>query len=169
MLTKPIHTKFAALRMALAIPFIVLNLALFSFTSRAEVRLIDPPQMEVSGTMTQPLTAIQDTTKTVEFTQVEEKPRFQGGDEKTFDKWVSERIVYPETAKRDSIQGRVMLSFVVDSTGYIRDITVLRGVDPELEKEAIRVVSSSPKWTPGTVRGKPVRVRYNYPIIFQLR
>lgn len=100
---------------------------------------------------------------------VEEKPSFMGGDENTFTKWVHERIVYPEVAKENGVQGRVVLSFIVDADGYVKNVTVLRGVDPLIDKEAVRVVSSSPKWKPGRQRDKTVRVRYNFPINFQLR
>ena len=100
---------------------------------------------------------------------VEEKPSFMGGDENTFTKWVFERIVYPEVAKENGVQGRVVLSFIVDADGYVKNVTVLRGVDPSIDKEAVRVVSSSPRWKPGRQRDKAVRVRYNFPLNFQLR
>ncbi|HON54431.1 MAG TPA: energy transducer TonB [Bacteroidales bacterium] len=105
----------------------------------------------------------------IPFQIVEEKPKFMGGDENTFTKWVFERLVYPEVAKENGIQGRVTLQFVVDTDGSVRDVKVIRGVDPALDKEAVRVVSSSPKWTPGRQRDKPVKVRYIFPVIFQLR
>ncbi|MFA5301375.1 MAG: energy transducer TonB [Bacteroidales bacterium] len=100
---------------------------------------------------------------------VEEKPSFMGGDENTFTKWVFDRIVYPEVAKENGVQGRVVLSFIVDADGYVKNVTVLRGVDPSIDKEAVRVVSSSPRWKPGRQRDKAVRVRYNFPLNFQLR
>ncbi|HBG53401.1 MAG TPA: energy transducer TonB [Rikenellaceae bacterium] len=100
---------------------------------------------------------------------VEEKPTFLGGDENTFTKWVFERIVYPEVAKENGVQGRVTLTFIVDSDGYVKNVMVLRGVDPSIDKEAVRVVSSSPRWKPGRQRDKNVRVRYNFPLNFQLR
>lgn len=100
---------------------------------------------------------------------VEEKPSFQGGDENTFTKWVFERIVYPEVAKENGVQGRVVLSFIVDTDGSVKNVQVLRGVDPSIDKEAVRVVSSSPKWKPGRQRDKAVKVKYNFPLNFQLR
>ncbi len=105
----------------------------------------------------------------IPFMMVEDKPKFQGGDENTFTKWVAERLVYPEIAKENSVQGRVILQFRVNTDGSISNVIVLRGVDPSLDKEAVRVVSSSPKWTPGRQRNKPVRVVYQFPVIFQLR
>lgn len=100
---------------------------------------------------------------------VEEKPTFLGGDENTFGKWVFERLEYPELAKENGIQGRVILNFVVNTDGRVVDVKVVRGVDPTLDKEAVRVVSSSPKWKPGRQRDKAVKVRYTFPVIFQLR
>lgn len=105
----------------------------------------------------------------IPFVMVEEKPKFQGGDAATFTKWVAERLVYPEIAKENGVQGRVTLTFRVNADGSVSDVKVLRGVDPSLDKEAVRVVSSSPKWTPGRQRNKPVNVIYTFPVIFQLR
>jgi protein TonB len=105
----------------------------------------------------------------IPFAVVEEKPKFMGGDEGEFTKWVFKNMTYPEIAKENGIQGRVYISFVVTTEGKVTDVKVLRGVDPSLDKEAVRVISMSPKWTPGKQRNKPVRVRYNFPVIFQLR
>lgn len=105
----------------------------------------------------------------IPFVMVEEKPKFKGGDENVFGKWVSERLVYPEIAKENSVQGRVILQFRVNIDGSVDNVKVLRGVDPSLDKEAVRVVTSSPKWTPGRQRNKAVRVVYTFPVIFQLR
>ena len=100
---------------------------------------------------------------------VEEKPKFMGGGEEEFVKWVGKNMTYPEIAKENNIQGRVFCSFVVTPEGKVVDVKVLRGVDSSLDKEAVRVISMSPKWTPGKQRNKPVRVRYNIPVVFQLR
>lgn len=99
---------------------------------------------------------------------VEEKPSFQGGDSNTFSKWVNENLVYPEICRENYVQGRVTLQFVVTKDGSIANVKVLRGVDPLLDKEAIRVVSSAPKWEPGKQRGIPVNVAYTFPVIFRL-
>lgn len=105
----------------------------------------------------------------IPFVMVEDKPKFKGGDENAFTKWVAERLVYPEIAKENSVQGRVILQFRVNTDGSVDNVKVVRGVDPSLDKEAVRVVSSSPKWTPGRQRNKAVRVVYTFPVIFQLR
>ena len=105
----------------------------------------------------------------IPFALVENKPTVQGGDANTFSKWVNSRLEYPEIAKENGIQGRVTLQFTVNTDGSVSDVKVLRGVDSSLDKEAVRVVSSSPKWKPGMQRDKPVRVTYTFPVIFQLR
>ena len=100
---------------------------------------------------------------------VEEKPKFNGGDANEFSKWVNQRLVYPEIAKENGVQGRVMLQFQVNPDGSVSNVKVLRGVDSSLDKEAVRVVSSSPKWKPGKQRDRAVKVTYTFPVIFQLR
>ena len=105
----------------------------------------------------------------IPFQLVEEKPSFQGGDANQFSKWVNQRLVYPEIAKENGVQGRVTLQFTVEKDGSVTKVKVLRGVDPSLDKEAVRVVSMSPKWKPGKQRDRAVPVTYTFPVIFQLR
>ncbi len=105
----------------------------------------------------------------IPFQLVEDKPSFMGGDANTFSKWVNERLVYPEIAKENGVQGRVTLQFTVNTDGSVSNVKVLRGVDSSLDKEAVRVVSMSPKWTPGKQRDRAVKVTYTFPVIFQLR
>ncbi len=105
----------------------------------------------------------------IPFQLVEEKPSFQGVDANQFSKWVNQRLVYPEIAKENGVQGRVTLQFTVEKDGSVTKVKVLRGVDPSLDKEAVRVVSQSPKWKPGKQRDRAVPVTYTFPVIFQLR
>ncbi len=105
----------------------------------------------------------------IPFQLVEEKPSFNGGDANEFTKWVNARLVYPEIAKENGVQGRVTLQFTVEADGRVTNVKVLRGVDESLDKEAVRVVSSSPKWKPGKQRDRAVKVTYTFPVIFQLR
>ena len=105
----------------------------------------------------------------IPFQLVEEKPSFQGGDINQFLKWVRENQIYPEIAKENGIQGRVTVRATINTDGSLTDIMVVRGVDPSLDKEAIRVVSQSPKWKPGKQGGKAVPVTYNFPVTFQIR
>ena len=105
----------------------------------------------------------------IPFQLVEQKPSFNGGDANEFSKWVNSRLVYPEIAKENGVQGRVTLQFTVEADGRVTNVKVLRGVDESLDKEAVRVVSSSPKWKPGKQRDRAVKVTYTFPVIFQLR
>ena len=105
----------------------------------------------------------------IPFQLVEEKPSFNGGDANEFSKWVNSKLVYPEIAKENGVQGRVTLSFTVEKDGSVTNVRVLRGVDPSLDDEAVRVVKSSPKWKPGKQRDRTVKVTYTFPVIFQLR
>ena len=105
----------------------------------------------------------------VPFSIVEDKPKFQGGDANDFSKWVNSHLEYPEIAKENGVQGKVFLQFTVGTDGKVSNVKVVRGVDPSLDKEAARVVASSPKWTPGKQRDRVVKVTYTFPVIFQLR
>ena len=105
----------------------------------------------------------------IPFQLVEEKPSFMGGDANQFSVWVNKRLVYPEIAKENGVQGRVTLQFTVEKDGSVTKVKVLRGVDPSLDKEAVRVVSKSPKWTTGKQRDRAVPVTYTFPVYFQLR
>lgn len=105
----------------------------------------------------------------IPFMLVEEKPTFQKGDANNFSKWVNQRLVYPEIAKENGVQGRITLQFTIDKDGSLTKVKVLRGVDPSLDKEAVRVVSMSPKWEPGRQRDRAVPVTYTFPVIFRLR
>ena len=101
------------------------------------------------------------------FTVVEKNPEFPGGAAALM-KYLKDNINYPVIAQENGIQGRVICQFVVNRDGRIVDAVVLRGVDPSLDKEALRVVNSMPKWNPGEQRGKPVRVRFTLPVQFKL-
>lgn len=97
------------------------------------------------------------------------KPQFRGGDANAFSAWVNSRLKYPAPAKENGIQGKVTLQFTIEPNGKVTNVEVLRGVDKALDEEAVRVVSKSPRWKPGYVDGKPVKVTYTFPVIFQLR
>lgn len=105
----------------------------------------------------------------VVFVIVESMPEFPGGQQALF-KYLSENVKYPVIAQENGIQGRVICQFVVNKDGSIVDVEVVRsGGDPSLDKEAIRVIKSMPKWKPGKQRGKPVRVKYTVPVNFKLQ
>ena len=100
---------------------------------------------------------------------VEEKPTFNGGDANEFTKWVNARLVYPEIAKENGVEGRVTLQFTIDKDGRLGNVKVLSAPDVTLAEEAVRVVSSSPKWSPGKQRDRAVKVSYTFPVIYRLR
>lgn len=102
------------------------------------------------------------------FVVVENQPEFPGG-QAAMMKFLSENIKYPVIAQENGIQGRVICNFVVERDGSITDVQVVRGVDPSLDKEAVRVIQSMPRWKPGMQRGKPVRVRFTLPVVFRLQ
>ena len=101
---------------------------------------------------------------------VEDMPTFNGGDPATeFRKYIAQNLRYPEIAAENGISGRVIVQFAVDRSGKVVNAKVVRSVDPALDKEAIRVVMVSPKWTPGKQRGRPVTVLFTFPINFVLQ
>ena len=105
----------------------------------------------------------------VVFMVVENMPEFPGGNAALF-KYLSDNVKYPVIAQENGIQGRVICQFVVNKDGSIVDVEVVRsGGDASLDKEAVRVIKSMPKWTPGKQRGKPVRVKYTVPVNFKLQ
>ena len=104
----------------------------------------------------------------VVFQVVEKMPSFPGGDSQLF-KFLNDNVKYPVIAQENGVQGRVICQFVVNRDGSIVDVEVVRSVDASLDKEAIRVIKSMPKWSPGQQRGKPVRVKYTLPVNFKLQ
>lgn len=102
------------------------------------------------------------------FEIVEQPPSFPGGESAMYE-WLSKNINYPVIAQENNIQGRVTCLFVVGRNGEIEDVKVVRGVDPSLDKEAIRVIKSMPKWIPGRQGGNAVKVRYTLPVQFRLQ
>ena len=102
------------------------------------------------------------------FDIVEQQPLFPGGPAALL-KYLSEHTKYPVVAQENGVQGRVTVQFVVEKDGSISDVHVLRGVDPSLDKEAVRVVKSMPRWTPGKQNGITVRVNYRVPVLFRLQ
>ena len=102
------------------------------------------------------------------FEVVEQMPSFPGGSGALM-QYLSKNIKYPPVAEENGIQGRVVCSFVVERDGSVSDVRILKGVDPSLDKEAIRVVSAMPKWIPGRQNGQMVRVKYNLPVTFRLQ
>ena len=102
------------------------------------------------------------------FAIVEKMPQFPGG-EKAINEFISKTLQYPVIAQENGIQGKVVCSFIINQDGSVTDAEVISGVDPSLDREALRIVSAMPKWTPGTQRGKAVCVKYTMPVTFTLQ
>jgi len=101
------------------------------------------------------------------FTSVEVEPQFPGGID-AFGRFLGTHIHYPAAARKNRIQGRVIVTMVVEKDGSVSDVKIARGVSDDIDAEAMRVIKSSPKWSPGIQNGRPVRVSYAVPISFTL-
>ena len=100
---------------------------------------------------------------------IEQKPLFEGKDPaETFQLFVNSKLVYPEIARENGVQGQVLLTITIEKDGSLTDVRVLRGVDPSLDQAAVKAVMQSPKWTPGKHDGRNVRVNYIFPVNFKL-
>lgn len=137
-------------------------------TESIEINTEDDKDVEV--VIAAPVEApVEEEEEEVVFVVVETMPEFPGGQQALF-KYLSENVKYPVIAQENGIQGRVICQFVVNKDGAIVDVEVVRsGGDPSLDKEAVRVIKSMPKWHPGKQRGKAVRVKYTVPVNFKLQ
>lgn len=107
--------------------------------------------------------------QTKSFAEVEVKPKFQNGEASNFTRWVFTELKYPEQAVAENLSGRVAMQFTIAKDGSVTNVRVLRSAHPALDAEAVRVISMSPKWEPGKVKGKPVDVIFTFPVIFKMR
>ena len=101
--------------------------------------------------------------------EAEVMPQFEGGDLNKFKNWLQQRVEYPATEAEKGVQGRVVVSFVVEKDGSVSEQKIVRGVSEKIDAETLRVLGLAPKWTPGTTKGEPVRIRYNMPVDFILQ
>ena len=125
---------------------------------RSEIAVVAPP----------PPPAPKPEVATKVFDVVEEMPSFPGG-QGALMQYLASNIKYPVVAQENGVQGRVIVSFVVERDGSISDVKVARSVDPSLDREAQRVVKSMPRWSPGKQNGSTVRVKYTVPVVFRLQ
>ena len=109
-----------------------------------------------------------DADSTLVYSDIEVKPKFNGGTDTTFQKWVAENIKYPQQAIDSSEAGTVLVQFTVDTTGALASINVIRSVSPALDAEAVRVIEASPEWKAGSHKGSPVEVSYMIPVKFSM-
>lgn len=136
------------------------EVAKISFVSQDQDKPLPPPAPVAPAPVEEETDVI--------FEVVEEAPQFTENNGNVVG-WIGSRIKYPEVAAENGIQGRVTIGFVVEKDGSITQVQVLRGVDAELDKEAVRVVKSMPKWKAGRQGGKPVRAKYTVPVVFRLQ
>lgn len=108
-----------------------------------------------------------DSTPAIIYTMVEEMPEYPGGDE-AMRKFIADHLIYPKSAMDSAISGTVYVTFVVDYTGKVRDVKILRGIGGGCDEEVFRIVQSMPDWKPGKQYGKPVNVQFNLPVKFSL-
>ncbi len=175
MMTKKQSTKLTLLRILILLPMIFL-LILVLACSKSE-----NPQEELDNTAKEEIIAVEPTTVETDNTTgdvpegekiffiVEEMPSFQGKGQEVFREWVAKNLRYPENAAENGISGRVFVQFIVRPDGSVDEVKVLKGVSPELDAEAIRVIQLSPKWEPGVQKGHKVSVAYVFPIVFVLQ
>ncbi|MDT8402003.1 MAG: TonB family protein [Bacteroidales bacterium] len=186
MMTKRKSKKTSGLKLLLALPLILFVFAYFSCTSDENnppepLNKTETPGSDVKSADQELKTpreiweenpALQKNAKSAEdmiFVVVEDMPTFRGGDVNKFREWVQLNVRYPAEAATEGIQGKVFVMFVVNEDGYVSDVEILRGVHPSLDEEVIRVVSSSPVWSPGLQRDIPVKVRFSITVKFQLQ
>ena len=105
----------------------------------------------------------------IPYIAVEKKPTFNGGDANGFAQWLNSQITFPEAARERGAAGRVVVNFKVGTDGNIKDIVLVKGIDPDIDAEVLRAVKSSPAWGPGSQDGKPVEVSYTCPLVFKIQ
>ena len=172
-MTKQKTQNRAALKLLLILP-VITSLALIFSCSRSQDT---EEQVEKSIDEIVVTTMAKDSAPEMEATEkpkqvykvVEEMPEFEGGDIDKFRNWVMTNVKYPEIAKENGIQGAVHCQFVVDEEGNVTDVEIAGSVDPSLDNEVIRVVKSSPKWTPGRQTDKPVAVKFDVTVKFVMQ
>jgi TonB family protein len=168
MMTKTRSASWAQVKVMAAIPAFFAVLIMFSAGTVNNLAAQNTQQQVKPAEQPKPVD--QDKLYTAEpvFTVVEAMPTYPGGEEAMI-KYLAENIKYPEEAKKNGIQGTVFITYVVETNGSVTNVKVLRGIDIKCDEEAVRVVSSMPKWNPGKQKGVPVRVQFNLPINFKLQ
>jgi protein TonB len=156
-------TRFARIKAFVVLPLAVCIVMIYAISCKQVNDPVAPPPPPPP-----PPPPIETTVSGDEvFTVVENMPQFPGGEQARI-KYMTENIKYPESAKKEGLQGTVYISFVVQKDGQIADAKVVRGIGKACDEEALRVVNAMPKWKPGEQGGKTVRVQFNMPIKFTL-
>lgn len=148
-----------------------LSLALlaFSFALYAQVTELPVEAVPASSDEMAPMTPDQAASKerTLEIFDVEVLPEFPGGEEAMY-KYIGENLIYPKDAKKNAIQGVVVATFIIDRDGSVTDVVLVRDIGAGCGEAAVNLIKSMPRWVPGQILGKPVRVRYTLPFRFKL-
>jgi TonB family protein len=165
MMTKTKSRTRSILRLLMVIP--LSTAIIFGTTSCAGTKKASSTQKVTVPPPPPPPPVVKEEVPSDIFTVVEHMPEYPGGDEALM-KFINTNVVYPKTAKDRGIQGRIIVRFVVDAEGLVKDAQIIRSVYPDLDAEAMRVIGLLPKWTPGLQGGKPVSVYYTIPITFAL-
>ncbi len=170
MMTKQKTRNVAGLKLLLILPLAGLLFFIFSCSQEDTNPVYEESKIEAEKA------APEDAFKSAEefseqeiFVVVEEMPTFMGGDLNKFREWVQRNVHYPAIAVENGIQGKVFIMFVVEPDGSVTNAEIMRGVDPVLDNESLRVVNESPLWAPGKQSGKTVRVRFAITVNFQLQ
>jgi TonB family protein len=174
MITKIKNSRFSGLKLILTVPVLVLFLWVVSCdntnktgnTSDVPPPSSLPDSTKAAGQPSAPNSVASEGTDEV-FTVVDDMPKYPGGDEARV-KFIVSNIKYPQVAKEKGVQGTVIVSFVIDNDGSVKDAKVLRGIGAGCDEEALRVIKMMPKWTPGKQSGKNVKVAFNMPVKFAL-
>ncbi len=161
MMTKERTSSLASMKLLFVIPVIGLMFIFISGFGEINSSNAPAPASEVTAPETE-------NTKDVPFVEVEQMPMFPGGDQALL-QFIAKNTGYPENAKKNNIQGKVIVRFCITATGKVNKVSVLKGVDPELDNEAVRVVNTLPQFIPGKQGGKDVPVWYMVPITFALQ
>jgi TonB family protein len=166
----------AKLKVLLFVPILLVIIWIFACSKSENTQIENELQPEVQEVRTNfiteadiPVEPVTNPEEEPVFYIVEEMPDFQGKGVDGFREYIANNLSYPESAANNGISGRVFIRFIIETDGSVNDAEIIRGVDLSLDEEALRLVKSSPKWTPGKQRGIPVRVAYTFPIAFVLQ
>ena len=164
MMTKNKSSILSNLKLLVIPPIMLALILVFSCTKKEESNTLEKPVNP-----TEQIKTIETFDDVEIFFIVEEMPDFKGKGSDGFREYIAKNLNYPEVAAKNGISGKVFISFIVEPNGSVTNVKVARGVDPALDAEALKVVKSSPKWTPGKQKGKKVRVSFTFPISFVLQ
>ena len=149
------------------VPVIAMLCMIVNCTNVQDEKAVETEKATVSATDEMQTESAAKTNSDEVFDSVEQMPEFPGGMQALMS-YLKDTIKYPEQAKKDGIQGRVIVQFIVEKSGKVTDIHVVRGIDPILDEEAARVVAAMPDWKPGMNHGEAVNVKYTIPVNFKL-